>query len=285
MRARLSWACLAAWIVAALPAAGADLDGLERALRDAAAERDRAMEERSRRMSEAGPLADEIARLKEAHTGPRADPLLEAALKRFDRLALDLDALDRTISDRERRVAALRRRFEDEAAEEAARLASKRGGIGDVARQLAAIDEARRRVARLGAGEPALRPALNIELSPGDGPLEIGQKLALAEAERARLAAERTRLASETAVLEARLLIKRQLLSELEGAARAGGSELALLSREADNAAQAVQDLSRAEEAIARLKAVVAESLAVLDRRIGDFRRRLTALKGGGEQR
>jgi chromosome segregation ATPase len=183
-------------------------------------------------------------------------------------------------------VAALRRRFEDAAAEEAARLASKRGGgIGDVARQLAAIDEARRRVARLSAGEPALRPALSIELSPGDGPLEIGQKLALAEAERARLAAERTRLASETAVLEARLLIKRQLLSELEGAARAGGSELALLSREADNAAQAVQDLSRAEEAIARLKAVVAESLAVLDRRIGDFRRRLTALKGGGEQR
>jgi DNA repair exonuclease SbcCD ATPase subunit len=271
--------------VAALPAAGADLDGLERALREAAVERDRAMEERSRRMSEAGPLADEIARLKEAHTGPRADPLLEAALKRFDRLALDLDGLDRTIRDRERRVAALRRRFEDEAAEEAARLASKRGGgIGDVARQLAAIDDARRRVARLSAGEPALRPALTIELSPGDGPLEIGQKLALAEAERARLAAERTRLGNETAVLEARLLIKRQLLSELEGAARAGGSELALLSREADNAAQAVQDLSRGGEQIARQKAVVAESLAVLDRRIGEFRRRLGALKGGGER-
>jgi len=112
VRARVSWAWVASLVVVALPAAGADLDGLERALRAAAVERDRALEERGRRMSEAGPLADEIARLKEAHTGPRADPRLEAALKRFDRLALDLDGLDRTIRDRQRRVAALRRRFE-----------------------------------------------------------------------------------------------------------------------------------------------------------------------------
>jgi transposase-like protein len=273
-------------VVVALPAAGADLDGLERALREAAVERDRALEERGLRMSEAGPLADEIARLKEAHAGPRADPRLEAALKRFDRLALDLDGFDRTIRDRQRRVAALRRRFDDEASAEAVRLASKRGGsIGDVARQLAAIDEARRRVGRLSAGEPAVRPALTIELSPADGPLEIGQKLALAEAERDRLAAEATRLGNDAAVLEARLLIKRQLLSELESAARAGGSELALLSREADNAAQAVQDLSHEKDQLARQKTAVAESLAVLDRRIGEFRRRLAALRGEGAQR
>jgi chromosome segregation ATPase len=284
VRTSVSWAWLAACVVAALPAAGADLDGLERALRDAAVERDRAMEERGRRMSEAGPLADEIARLKEAHGGPHADLRLEAALKRFDRLALDLDGLDRTIRDRQRRVAALRRRF-DEAADEGARVASKgRGRVGDVARQLAAIDEARRRASRLSAGEPAIRPALDIELSPGDGPLEIGQKLALAEAERERLAAERARLGNDTAVLEARLLIKRQLLSELEGAARAGGSELGVLSREADNAGQAIQDLTREEEQIARQKAAVGESLTVLERRTGEFRRRLAALKGGGER-
>jgi chromosome segregation ATPase len=285
VRVRISWACLAACVVAALPAAGADLDRLEHAVLEAAVERDRAREERGRRMSEAGPLADEIARLKEAHTGPHADLRLEAALKRFDRLALDLDGLDRTISDRQRRVAALRRRFDEEASREAARLASQPSGrIGEVARQQAAVDEARRRVARLSAGETAIRPALTIELSPSDGPLEIAQKLALAEAERGRLAAESARLGTDTAVIEARLLIKRQLLSELEGAARAGGSELALLRREADNAAQAIQDLSQEQERIGRQKAEVRESLAALDRRISEFRRRLAARTGRGER-
>ena len=285
MRALTSWGWLAPLLMAALPAAGADLANLERHLLDAIAERDRAIEERGRRMSEAGGLADDIARLKAAHSGPRADPGLETALKRFDRIAVDLDELDRTIRDRDRRAAALRRRFEEEATAEAARRSSRpSGGIADVARQLAAIDEARRRVGRLSAGEPAIRPALEIELLPSDGSLEVEQKLRLAEAERERLASEQTRLDTAAAVVGARLLIKQQLVSELEGAARAGGSELALLTRESQNAAQAVQDLLREQEQVGREKASVAQSLAALDRHLDEFHRRLRALKGGGER-
>ena len=285
MRVSASGAYLGALLLTALPAAGADLASLERALVEAVAARDRAIDDRGQLMSEAGRLADDIARLKDAHAGPRADPGLEAALKRFDRFAADLDDLDRTIRDRNRRVAALRRRFDEEAANEAARLASNRsGGIGDVARQLAAIDEARRRVARLSAADAAVRPALDIELSPGDGSLEVEQKVALAAAERERLRGEQARLDTVAAVIGARLLIKRQLLSELEGAARAGGSELALLTRESQNAAQAVQDLLREQEQVGRQRASLAESLAALDRRLGEFNRRLLALKGEGER-
>ena len=285
MRVSASGAYLGALLLTALPAAGADLASLERALVEAVAARDRAIDDRGQLMSEAGRLADDIARLKDAHAGPRADPGLEAALKRFDRFAADLDDLDRTIRDRNRRVAALRRRFDEEAANEAARLASNRsGGIGDVARQLAVIDEARRRVGRLGAADPAVRPALDIELSPGDGSLEVEQKVALAAAERERLRGEQARLDTVAAVIGARLLIKRQLLSELEGAARAGGSELALLTRESQNAAQAVQDLLREQEQVGRQRASLAESLAALDRRLGEFNRRLLALKGEGER-
>ena len=286
MRPSVSWACLGALVVAAMPAAGADLAGMERALRDAVAERDRAVEERERRMSEAGELAGDIARLKDAHTGPRADPGLEALLKRFDRIAADLDELDRTIRDRERRVAAQRRRFDEEAVAEAVRLTSNRnGGIGDVARKLAAIDEAQRRVGRLSAADPVgVRPALDIEWSPGDGALEVEQKIALTAAERERLRGEQARLDTVAAVVAARLLIKRQLVSELEGAARAGGSELALLTRESQNAAQAVQDLLREQEQVGGQKAGVAESLAALDRRLGEFRLLLLSLKGGEER-
>ena len=217
MRPSASWAYLGAMLMAALPAAGADLNSLERALREAVAARDRAVEDRGQHVSEAGTLADDIARLKGAHTAPRADPGLEAALKRFDRLAADLDALDRTIRDRDRRVAAQRRRFDEEAATESARLTANRStGIGDVARQLAEIDEARRRVARLSAADPGVRPALHIELSPGEGSLEVEQKIALAAAERERLRGELARLDTVAAVIGARLLIKRQLVSELD---------------------------------------------------------------------
>ena len=180
---------------------------------------------------------------------------------------------------------AQRRRFDEESANEAGRLtANRRGGIGDVARQLAAIDEARRRVGRLSTADAALRPALDIELSPGDGSLEVEQKIALAGAERERLRGEQARLNTVAAVIGARLLIKRQLVSELEGAARAGGSELALLARESQNAAQAVQDLSREQEQVGRQKGSVAESQAALDRRLGEFNRRLLALKREGER-
>jgi chromosome segregation ATPase len=286
VRARTLGAWPGAVLLAALPVAGADLTSLERGLRDAIAERDRLTLERARRISEAGGVADDIARVKAADAAPRADPDLEAALKRFDRIAADLDELDRTIRDRDRHVATLRRRFDAEATVEAARLSSAHSGgrIGDVARQVAAIDEARRRVSRLSAGEPAIRPALVIRLSPSDGPLQVEQKLALAEAERDRLAGERARLDTAAAVVAARLLAKQQLAADLEGAARAGGSELAILTRESQNTAQAVQDLRREQEEVGRQKARLAESLASLDRHLDEFRQRLIALQGVGER-
>src|SRR5262249_47747611 len=152
-------------------------------------ERTRLVDDRTRRMAEAATLADEIARQKaEAGSGHRADRRLEDSLKRFDRLAGRLDGLDRKIRDQDRTIATLTRRVEETAASETARLStpSPPKKAAHRARELDAIDQARRRVAALGAHEPAFRPVLEVGVSPEDGPSELQEKIQLLESERER---------------------------------------------------------------------------------------------------
>lgn len=282
-RNRRAW--LSLFLLTALPAGAADLLSLEHALSAAVAARDRAVSERRRLVDQASGLADTIAGLKRAHSGPRAGAQLEKALKEFDRIAADLDEFDREVRDQERRIVQARQRFDEEVTTETARLAARRGAaIDEVARQMGAIDQARNRVSRLDVGDRVVRPALDIALLPADGPLEVEQKIALAEAERDRFAIEQARLDKSAAVVVARLLIKEQILSALDGAARAGGSELALLTREATNARQATQDLLKEQDRIGRQKAALARSLTALERQLEEFRRRLRALKERGER-
>src|SRR5262249_47553837 len=148
---------LAAVVIAlALPARAHDLDAQERALREIWADRNHLVEERTRRMAEAASLADEIARLKAgAGSGHRADRHLEDTLKHFDRLAGRLDGLDRKIRDADRTIVTLTRKFEETAASETARLTrTPPKKPSHLARELDGIDQARRRVAALGAQEP-----------------------------------------------------------------------------------------------------------------------------------
>jgi len=274
-------ATIAAALLVAMPAPGADLDALERPLREAWAQRARLVEERTRRMGEAAVLADEIARRKDgSRSAPRADRGLEDALKRFDRVAGQLDEVDRKIADRERAIATLRRRFEEAASAEASRLSgrAKAGSVGRVARELDAIDQARRRVAGLCASEPAFRPVLEVSRSPDDGATEIRHKLLLLEAERDRVMNGIEQADADARVLSARILVKRRLAAELETAARTAGSELELLRREAENAAEALHDLDAQRETSSRHKAALVAALAQVERRLDELRAALGPL-------
>jgi chromosome segregation ATPase len=280
-----------AGVVAALqlaaPAHGADLDALERALREAWRERGRLVEERTRKVGEAAVLADEIARQKAGGGSVRrADRRLEDALKRFDKLAVGLDEIDRRIAGQDRGISALRRKFDDAAGTEAARLSghARSGRLMQVAHDLDAIDQARRRVASLGAGAPAaFRPPLDVSVSSDDGVVEMQQKGLLLESERERVLKGIAGVDAEANVLAARILVKRRLSAELDTAARTAGSELALLRREADNATEALHDLDAQREALVRQKAELSAALARLDQRLEELRtalRSLGVLKG-----
>jgi len=282
VRRRRGVASVAAALLFAAPARGADLDALERALREACRERARLVEERTRRMGEAALLADEIARQKGGGgSAPRADRRLEVALKRFDHLAGGLDEVDRRIAGQGRGIIALRRRFEDAAGTEAARLTGRAriGRLGQVAHELDAIDQARRRVANLVGGAPAaFRPPLDVSVSPDDGVVEMQQKGLLLESERERVLKGIAGVDAEASVLDARILVKRRLSAELDTAARTAGSELALLRREADNATEALHDLAVQSKALVRQRAELSAALAQLEQRLEELRTALRSL-------
>lgn len=274
---------VAAAVLLATPLRGADLGTLEGAVREASSERARLVEQRARSMGEASVLADEIARRKAgAHPPPRADRGLEEALKRFDRVAGQLDQVDRRIAGQDRTIARLRRNFDEAANAAASELGGKAhaGPIGPLARELDAIDQARSRVARLGAAKPAFRPVLDVQASPDDGAIELQQKILLLEAERDRVLKELAQLDADANVLAARILAKQRFSMELETAARTAGSELAILRRESENVAQALHGLAAQRETAARQEADLSDALAQVDRRLEEIRvalRQLTA--------
>ncbi|HEY6002681.1 MAG TPA: hypothetical protein VIV57_07385 [Anaeromyxobacter sp.] len=272
--------CLALALLVPAYARAADVGALERAVRNAYAERTRLVEDRARRMTEASRLAEEIAgRKRGSRPSARADKSLEEALNRFDRLAAALDEVDRKIIHYERAIIALRRKFEEAANADAGKLSARATGkrIAEVARALAALEEARRRVAML-AVEPAFRPVLDVTLAPTDGSVEVEQKLLLLESERERVGAAVDRLDAEARVLEERILLKRQLSTQLEAAVKAAGSKLTLLRREAEAVAATLRDLSTQRDAVARQRSELVLALAALEGRMADFKARLREL-------
>jgi chromosome segregation ATPase len=280
-------AALAVTLLAPGLAHADDLPALESTIRRACDERDRTTAVRADLMEEAGALADEIAQLKtRTEPGARAGRELEEDMKRFDRVAARLDDVDAKTAEQNRAIAAARRRFEDAAAAETARLTAEadRSRIGQIARQLDSIEEMRRRVFALVAPPPEFRPVLDVAPAPGDGAAEIATKLQLIEAERERVARRIGELGGEDEVLGARILLKRQLLAGLESAGRAAGPDLALLRREADDAMEALGALSARRDVLAREKQDLQQALRGLDGRSEDFRTRLRSLQSKGDQ-
>jgi len=275
-------AILAVALLTAMPSRHADLEILERAVRDAWAVRARLLDERAQRMAEAAVLADEIARRKQTSGSPaRADRGLEDALKKFDRVARRLDDVDRRIAGEDRTIATLRRRFGEAASAAAAQLGARMsaGSVGEVAQALNAIDEARSRVAKLGAADSTFRAVLDVKALPDDGALELQQKVGLLGAERDRVRKRLAELDEDAKVLAVRILAKQRLAAELEAAAHTAGSELEILRRESENVERALHDLAAERERLAREKADLSGALAQVDRHLDEIHAALHQLE------
>jgi chromosome segregation ATPase len=265
-----------------------DLSALEETIRHACAERDRTVVERTRLMGEAGALADEIARIKSrSQAAARADRDLEDAMKRFDRITVQLDDVDARTATIGRGIAAARRRFDEAATAETARLTATAGSgpIAEITQGLRSIEEMRRRVSLLVAPRPAFRPVLDVTLSPEDGSADVERKLQLVEAERERVVRRVKEVDDEDAVFGTRAALKRQLLTELQNAARTAGPDLALLRRETDDSTEALGALAARRDALAQEKVDLNRALRELDKRSADFRTRLKSLESKGDPR
>jgi hypothetical protein len=281
-------AALAVAVLMSAQAFGADLPALEEAIRHACAERERTVAERTRLMGEAGALADEIAQVKSrSQPAPRADRELEDVLKRFDRVTARLDDIDARTAELGRGIASARRKFDEAAAAETARLTAAAGSspIGEISQNLDSIEDMRRRVSRLVAPSPAFRPVLEVSLSPQDSAPDVERKLQVVEAERRRVTKRVKELGEEDEVLAARALLKRQLLVELQNATRTAGTDLALLRRETDDVTEALGALATRRDALAQEKQDLDRVLRGLDKRSDDFRARLKSLESKGDSR
>jgi DNA repair exonuclease SbcCD ATPase subunit len=265
-----------------------DLPSLEGVIQKACAERDRTLAARASLMEEAGVLGDEIARLKKgSEPAVRAGRELETAMKRFDRVAAQLDDVDAKAAQRNRAIEEARRKFEEAATAETERLtaAVDPSQIGRIAQQLGSIEEMRRHVSALVAAAPGFRPVLDVTLSPEDGATEIAGKLQLIEAERGRVTGRIADMAAEDEVLSARVLLKRQLLAELQNAARTAGPDLALIRRETEDTTETLGALAARRDLLAREKQDLGRTLKHLDQRSEEFQARLKSLDLKGDHR
>src|SRR5262249_10941284 len=119
---RFSLLLLAALALAA-PASAASLAEHEANVRRAAAALGALRAQRDALAGQASALAEQITDAKARASEVRAGPELTALLRRFDRLATDLDDLDRRLSQQQSEVERARDAFRRAADAEAARLA------------------------------------------------------------------------------------------------------------------------------------------------------------------
>lgn len=225
---------------------------LEREVVRLAAQRDAVLAERQQKAEQAAPLAEAIAR--SADPGARAGREATRRLRELDRVAERLDGLDARVRDVERRLARAAAAFEAQAERDEAALTerSRQASAAELAAELAALGDARRRVAAL-AQPQRFRPPLEVTFGALDGRGEIETKLRVIDGERARLAQRARELEREDALLAARLTARREWVRELGAARREGGGEIELLDRAHESAEGVTRDL------VARLAAVADE--------------------------
>ncbi|MHB8532855.1 MAG: hypothetical protein ACYDC2_09050 [Solirubrobacteraceae bacterium] len=282
--ARTVAAVLGVWaITASLDAAS--LAVLERALTDAVTARAGLAATREQRVVEASSLADEIARLKtRAGNVTRANPELERRLQQFDRLSAGLDQADARLREQDRLIGRLRTDYDAEADAESRQVTEKyRDDPRSVAARLNDIDQARRRVDRLGQATPAFRPVLDLTLAPGDTVADIDHKLPILVAERERATMEVSRLTREISVLDARETLKSRLLDSLESALREAPSDMRVLRHEADDLTQSLREIRAQQQGLLRDRNDIHQAIERLNHRQIDFEARRRALAGRGE--
>lgn len=277
-RARILVVLLAAcWLACGARGSAAPLDDLEAQVRAAVERRKAAEGERSRLIQEAAGLAGAIRDAQPPLGGAgRAGSALERRLRDFDRVAAQLDASDRTLRSLDADVARLRRAFDAEFERESRELQG-RSSSAALARA-AELAAARRRIDQLSTPPPAFRALLVVRPAPTDTVPDLDQKLAILSTEQSRGNAALAAVERDLTILDARLLVTRRLLEQLDAAARGAPQDLRLVQRQADDVQQRLRDIDQERTTLGQLRDTIRRELAEVERDIAECRARRAAL-------
>lgn len=224
----------------AAPSRAATLDDLEQQIRGLVAQRRVSERERERLVSAAASVAAAIASTPRSTT-TRADSDLQRQLRSFDRLAGQLDAVDRALKGSDTSITRVRRAFDAELDKQSKELA--RGDASTTATRASELEAARRRVDALGGTPGGFRPLLLVRPVATDTVTDLDQKLAVLAAEEARGIEALGALDRDLSVIDGRMVVTRRLLDDLEATAGAAPQDLRLVQRQVGEVQQRLRDL------------------------------------------
>lgn len=243
----------------------ATVDDLERQIRELVRQRQTSQQERSRLVAEAASLADVIAVAQASRGGSaRASGALERQLREFDRVAGQLDAVDRTLKSYDTSIGRLRRTFDVELDRLAKGLAQT--DARGVPAGSAALEAARQRIDELVAPAPPFRPLLIVRADPTDTLIDLDQKLAVLTEEHARGTEALEGIKRDLSVFGGRAIVTRRLLDGLESTARAAPPDLRLVQRQVDEVQSRLQSYDAKLTDLGRLRDSIVEGLAAVEK-------------------
>ncbi len=271
---------LACCLVVASRAHAGPLDDLERQIREVVTQRQTSEQQRSRLMLEAAALADAISAAQASSGAPsRANTSLERQLRDFDRLAGQLDSVDRAIKNHDATIARLRRAFSSELDKQTKELSQVDARTS--AARTAELEAARRRIDELIAPPAAFRPLLVVRPAATDTVADLDQKLAVLAVEQSRGTEALSAFDRDLAVLGGRALLTRRLLDGLESAARGAPPDLRLVQRQVDEVQARLKDLDVKQRELRRVRDAVVVGLTDLKQQARECRARRAALIKG----
>lgn len=272
---------LLAVFVLAGPPAVAGVAEPERAVAQAAAERDRLAALRERLAGEARKAAEGLGALKTPGEGARAEGELARKLRAFDTLARRLDDAEAKLDAHDKRLQRARAAFAAaiEAEERRLEARARREGAAAVAADLSALAAARARVAE-GAGG-AFRPPLEVVVDPLDGAADVEAKIAILESEQERVAGRIQDLESEESLVAVRLAARREWARDLGAARRDARGTVDLIDRGYEDVQAQLQAIEARALALPRERAALKAALTQLAARRKEAEDRLADLRRG----
>jgi chromosome segregation ATPase len=258
-------------LIAIFQGRAATLDDLERQILGVVAQRQAAEGERARLVSEAAKLADAIG-LAQSRSGSasRASAPLERQLRDFDRLAARLDAVDRTLRDYNSAIARLRKAVAVELDQQAKR--AREADPLKFAALATQLEITRRRIDEITGPPREFRPLLIVRPSATDTAADLDQKLAVLDAEQIRGTEALVALDQDVTVMGGRIVVVRQLLTDLEAAARGAPPDLRLIQRQVEEVQSRLRDLDVSRRDLLRVRETLVQELAEVRRQIAECR-------------
>lgn len=210
----------------------------------------------------------------------RANAAVARQLRQFDRLASQLDAVERTLKALDATLARVRGVFHNNVDIQSS---LARGTPLTSAARIAALEAARQRVDTLIGPVTSFRPLLIVSPLDTDTIADLDQKLTILAAEQARGIGALASMDRDLAVLDGRRLVTTRLLTDLDAAARSAPPDLRLVQRQVDEVQQRLRDLEAKRSELRRARDGLAKGLVDVEQQTRNSRARLAQLMPPGQ--